>query len=170
MLNVDKEEENKMAFFDKLNNLAKNVGDKANDAIEMTKLNSKINSEKSAITEDYKKIGEFYYEKYSNEHAFDTEVADFLSSIDAHKAAISEVEAQLKSLKEETAQQAVQSSAGSVVCPSCGKANAVGIKFCSECGTKLEEQLPPQSKFCPSCGTSVVEGVKFCPSCGTKID
>ena len=30
-----------MAFFDKLSEMAKNIGDKTNDAIETTKLNSK---------------------------------------------------------------------------------------------------------------------------------
>lgn len=54
-----------MAFFDKLNDLAKNVSDKANDAIETTKLNNKINAEKAAIAEDFKKIGEYYYAKHA---------------------------------------------------------------------------------------------------------
>jgi len=40
-----------MAFFDKLNQVAKNIGDKTNDAIETTKLSSKINAEKSAAAE-----------------------------------------------------------------------------------------------------------------------
>jgi len=156
-----------MAFFDKLNTLAKNVGDKANDAIEITKLNSKISSEKTAITDDYKKIGEYYYDRYSNKHAFDTEVAELLSSIDAHKTAISEVEVQLKSLKEETATQV---SGDSAICPACGKANAPGIKFCSECGQKLEVQEPNQTKFCTSCGAEVDEEIKFCGECGARIE
>ena len=46
-----------MAFFDKLNQMAKNIGDKTSDAIETSKLNSKINAETTAAGEDLKKIG-----------------------------------------------------------------------------------------------------------------
>ena len=36
-----------MAFLDKLGSLAKNLGDKTNEAIAMSKLNGKITSEKA---------------------------------------------------------------------------------------------------------------------------
>ena len=55
-----------MAFFDKLNQVAKNLGDKTTDAIETTKLNSKINSERNAADDELKKIGEFYYSVFAN--------------------------------------------------------------------------------------------------------
>lgn len=54
-----------MAFFDKLNDLAKNIGDKTNDAIETGKLNSKINSENAAAMEEIKKIGTYYYNLFA---------------------------------------------------------------------------------------------------------
>lgn len=38
-----------MAFFDKLGEITKNVGDKTNDMIEINKLNSKIKTERTAI-------------------------------------------------------------------------------------------------------------------------
>ena len=38
-----------MAFFDKINSIAKNVGDKTGDAIEMAKINARIASERSAM-------------------------------------------------------------------------------------------------------------------------
>ena len=50
-----------MAFFDKLNDFAKNISDKTTDAIETGKLQSKINNEKNLAGEELKKIGEFYY-------------------------------------------------------------------------------------------------------------
>lgn len=56
-----------MAFFDKLGGLAKNIGDKTSDAIEINKLNSRINSEKAAAGEEMKKIGEFYYDFFPGE-------------------------------------------------------------------------------------------------------
>ena len=44
-----------MALFDKLNQVAKNLGDKTTDAIETTKLNTKIHTERNAAAEEFKK-------------------------------------------------------------------------------------------------------------------
>src|SRR5687768_14004738 len=75
-------------------------------------------------------------------------------------------------------------------CPSCGKANAFGAKFCADCGAKMEvakvpcvkcgAQLREGAKFCSECGSTqekqkcancqaeLAPGAKFCPECGTK--
>lgn len=50
-----------MAFFDKINSIAKNVGDKTGDAIEMAKINARIASERSAMNDIYRQLGEAYY-------------------------------------------------------------------------------------------------------------
>ena len=50
-----------MALFDKINTIAKNVGEKTGEAIEITKLNAKISGEKSAIADLYKQLGEKIY-------------------------------------------------------------------------------------------------------------
>ena len=42
-----------MTFFDKINSIAKNVGDKTGDAIEMAKINARIASERSAMNDIY---------------------------------------------------------------------------------------------------------------------
>jgi len=48
-------------------------------------------------------------------------------------------------------------------CPSCGKANAAGVKFCSDCGGKMEVAHVP----CVKCGANLREGAKFCSECGS---
>ncbi len=82
--------------------------------------------------------------------------------------------------------------AATVPCPSCGKPNAAGVKFCSDCGGKMEvakvpcvkcgAELREGAKFCSECGSSqekakctncqfeLAPGAKFCPECGTKTD
>ena len=82
--------------------------------------------------------------------------------------------------------------AATVPCPSCGKQNAVGVKFCSDCGGKMETakvpcvkcgaQLREGAKFCSECGATqekakctncqheLAPGAKFCPECGTKTE
>jgi len=54
-------------------------------------------------------------------------------------------------------------AAPTVPCPSCGKANAAGVKFCSECGGKMEIAQVP----CVKCGANLREGAKFCSECGS---
>lgn len=49
-----------------------------------------------------------------------------------------------------------------MTCPSCGSPCRPGIKFCEECGTRLEAA-------CPSCGTPVSPDKKFCGACGTRL-
>ena len=48
-------------------------------------------------------------------------------------------------------------------CPKCQFENPIGIKFCGECGDKLE-------RFCPSCNSSSPLNFKFCGECGHKLD
>lgn len=85
-----------------------------------------------------------------------------------------------------------KSQASGNKCPKCGHENAPGVKFCSECGTKLgstsqDEIICPRcgkrtknGKFCnecgapliakcPKCGHENAPGTKFCNECGTKL-
>ena len=47
-------------------------------------------------------------------------------------------------------------------CSSCGFDNREGVRFCEECGGKLEQ-------ICPACGTAVPPGRKFCGGCGQAL-
>lgn len=50
-----------------------------------------------------------------------------------------------------------------IACPTCGKPNAVGTKFCGDCGGKMEIAKVP----CVKCGADLREGAKFCSECGS---
>jgi class 3 adenylate cyclase/tetratricopeptide (TPR) repeat protein len=47
-------------------------------------------------------------------------------------------------------------------CPGCQTENRSGVKFCEECGARLEA-------VCPACGASVPPGKKFCGACGAAL-
>lgn len=49
-----------MAFLNKLNDLAKSLGDMTNDAIGTSKLNGKIREERKAVDELLHEIGAYY--------------------------------------------------------------------------------------------------------------
>ncbi len=168
-----------MAFFDKLNDIAKNIGDKTNDAIETTKLNSKINSEKAAAAEELKKIGEYYYNLFAAGGEAAPEVLEFCQSAKAHYDAAAEAQAEIERIKAENeaakaaaAPPEAPAAPAGISCPACGAANAPGTKFCCSCGAKLETPPPaePEQKTCPGCGTTVAPGVKFCPECGNRME
>ncbi len=89
-------------------------------------------------------------------------------------------------------QQTTQPQAQMIPCPSCGKQNVAGTKFCGDCGAKMEvanvpcmkcgAQLREGAKFCSECGATqekakcancqaeLAPGAKFCPECGTKTE
>ncbi len=145
-----------MAFFDKLGDIAKNIGDKTNDAIETSKLNSKISSEKSAINEIYKKIGEFYYTKWQEGVVLETESQQFCLEIDEHNKLIAEAQAEIEKIKAES-EAAKAATAAAAQQPE---------------STETVAQIPvaPTPRFCTNCGAQVPEGIKFCGTCGTKFE
>ena len=162
-----------MAFFDKLNDIARTVSDMTSEALETTKMSSKINSEKSSVSELQKKIGEYYYNKYAEGQSVDEEILPLFTEIDEHLKIISDAQAEIERIKQQAEDTKSETSVPSDnpdanTCNNCGASNAIGTKFCSECGNKLEIQ-PSSKSFCPQCGSEISEGVKFCGGCGFKL-
>jgi hypothetical protein len=61
-------------------------------------------------------------------------------------------------IKEETWQESLRAT-----CPSCGTPLATKVKFCPECGTKIQAEGK-----CGQCGAKLHPGAKFCAECGAK--
>lgn len=49
-------------------------------------------------------------------------------------------------------------------CPNCDAPLATNVKFCPECGAKIQTQT-----HCAQCGTKLDPGAKFCAECGAKV-
>lgn len=133
-----------MAIIDKLNFTVKAATEKANEAIGNGKLAVKIKKEEYNISEQYRKIGEYYYLKRSEGIDLDPEVDEYCLSIDMAKATIAELEEQMKDLKtpaetsSDVPKDAVETPVFSETpCPNCGAAVTVDAQFCGKCGTKL---------------------------------
>ncbi|MGI6751985.1 MAG: double zinc ribbon domain-containing protein [Anaerovoracaceae bacterium] len=146
-----------MAFFDKLNDIAKSIGDIANEAIGSNKLYSRMSEVQTAINDLMNQIGEHYYRKYRLGESVDEEVYYMMEEIDQHHDVLKDLELQLTANKE---------AEKDALCPVCGRLNDPGNRFCQECGNKLEQAQP---KTCPSCGELVTDGLKFCGNCGEKL-
>lgn len=65
-------------------------------------------------------------------------------------------------------QDGTAAQAAGVECPNCQAHNPAGAKFCSSCGTKLEE-AQPATLVCPNCNAENVPSAKFCSECGTAL-
>lgn len=68
------------------------------------------------------------------------------------------------------AQNLSVNSAPTRKCPKCGKDSPVSMKFCPDCGSKMDASAAPAGVPCPNCGKDVPSGMKFCPECGTKMN
>lgn len=167
-----------MALFDRLNDFAKNISEKTTDAIETGKLNSRVNSERAAAGEELKKIGEYYYRIYADGGDADPEILEFCQNAKAHYDATAEAQAEIDRIRAEN--EAAKAAAvpvqvqtplvsDGVACPGCGTVNGAGIKFCQNCGTKLEQPVTP-TVTCASCGATNTPDTKFCAQCGTKLE
>lgn len=162
-----------MAFFDKLNEMAKNVGDKTGDMLEVSKLNSQISDAEKRILVQKKAIGEYCWTQYIANIQLDPEVARMCASIKEDEALIATTQAEIRSIKAEKAAAPVVVEAGMLLCQECGTPNPEGTKFCQECGKELEAPIPavPTAVVtCPACGSQNPVGTHFCQECGQDME
>lgn len=52
-------------------------------------------------------------------------------------------------------------------CKKCGKEIEKDSKFCSSCGTKVENQV--RKVYCSHCGEKIEYNLNTCPFCGKKV-
>lgn len=139
-----------MAFFNKLNNIArsaaKSAAELANDAIGSGKIAVKIKREELVIEQNYEKIGEYFYKKRNEGTALPAELEECCVAIDIALATIKELEELRNELKDnpeirfEEDIPYAQDDCEPLFCVSCGKELNRGSLFCPECGTKVMEQ------------------------------
>ena len=85
-----------MGLFNSISDVASNLGNKANDALETTKLKSRISSEKKAIELELAKIGKISYEKFKAGGEAENVEKVIFESIDKRYATISDTEKTLE--------------------------------------------------------------------------
>jgi hypothetical protein len=166
-----------MTLFNRLAALAQTAVDKTNEAIETTKQNAAIGSEKAKVEELKFKIGEYYFKSYASGATLEDEPAELCLQIKAHEDKIASIEAELQAKKEaelqakkeETQQVRAETSATEGIFCCCGVTNAPNTKFCRECGAKLEASPPPAELAC-ECGVKYLPGTKFCGECGKRLE
>lgn len=133
-----------MGFLDKMNQAANDLGKKTQDfasetkmkadnAIQISKLNGKINDLKRENDNLKVQIGNMYFEMVSSGDATEQEKIDALvSKIQDNLGEINNLNSQIGEIK-------IKENGGGKLCPKCGAVIAENAKFCTKCGYKFEE-------------------------------
>ena len=121
-----------MALLDKINDFAKTATEKTNNAIEITKLSAKIDSEQRTLNDIVRKIGDYYVAKMDAGEVLDEEVMAIYEGVVSSRNTIAEMRAEVEALKTPKTNSAV--STEQKFCPFCGKPLDVSAKFCLHCG------------------------------------
>lgn len=132
-----------MAFLDKLNDLAKNIGDKTGDVIETNRINLKIASDRKEVNALMQKIGEYYYGKYKKGEIPPEEIKDYFAAADEKNLLIAEAQTEIERIKTadaaaKPAEENQDAPSDKLACPGCGAMYDPGKRFCGECGCQLD--------------------------------
>ena len=106
-----------MGFFDQLGDVAKNigksagdfakqVGDKTNDALEISKLNTKISAENAEIEKEKKKLSDALFERFARGEEVPEEVTEFCDNIKSHLLNIDGFKEEIEKVKAAAAERA----------------------------------------------------------------
>ena len=152
-----------MAFFEeigkKITQTSQGAIQKTRELAESVKISSNISDEEKKINEFYLQIGKTYYNKHTANP--EEEFVQLFSAIRESQMRINDLSEQVKQLK------------GGVKCPLCGEGVPTGSSFCAACGCNINAaptQAPPENTaVCPNCGAAVPAGTSFCTYCGAKI-
>lgn len=108
-----------MAFFDKLNTVArtaaKTAADMASDAIGTGRIAVKIKREEAGIEAQYEKIGQYIYEMRNQGMEITPEIEECCVAIDIALATIKELREELQELRESEGSEAAEAEADVVI-------------------------------------------------------
>ena len=150
-----------MAFFDKLNEVAKQVSEKATDSLETNKLISDINLTKGNIQNYQRELGEYYWAQFAVGTQLDEEAMLICDKIVVAQEKIRELEAQIEQIKAESDARKAEREAE--------KAERKAAEKVAEAERAAEKAGIEREPVCSGCGAPLTEGLKFCGQCGAPV-
>lgn len=126
-----------MEIRDKVNEIARLVGDKAGEMVEIGKLNAKVYSENGEVDALKKQLGEICFGKYRAGDALDPEIEEVCARIEKHKRKIAELQQTLRRMKNAEKNSGTSSATDVGYCPYCGTELVKNARFCAGCGKEL---------------------------------
>jgi DNA repair exonuclease SbcCD ATPase subunit len=145
-------------FVDRLSRTASSVTERSKQWLEVTRLRRELEQIEEKRSSALSALGERVYQQMRQGAVATEELAQQVKDIrDLDQRA-----AGLRRQIEVLAAPATTEGA----CPSCGRSNTPGDRFCVGCGQKLEAQKP-SAPTCSACGAPLKTEARFCVSCGT---
>ncbi|GMK41974.1 hypothetical protein PCCS19_50330 [Paenibacillus sp. CCS19] len=155
-----------MSIFDKMKQGASDAARKAQQTLEIAKLNGQKSSREKDMSKLYSQIGEAVFEAHlSGEHEASAEVIEACcEKLMVMKQEIESIDHKIKAIKLEKS------------C-ACGTVVPLNAKFCPDCGTRFatEQDLKPEMEsgeirvICPNCDNENELMARYCTDCGHEL-
>ncbi|MBD3921551.1 zinc ribbon domain-containing protein [Paenibacillus sp. PR3] len=155
-----------MSIFDKMKQGASDAARKAQQTLEIAKLNGQKSSREKDMSKLYSQIGEAVFEAHlSGEHEASAEVIEACcEKLQIMKQEIEMIDLKIQAIKLEK------------TC-ACGTVVPLNAKFCPDCGTRFatEQDLKPEMSsgeirvICPNCDTENELMARYCTDCGHEL-
>jgi Zn finger protein HypA/HybF involved in hydrogenase expression len=156
-----------LSFMDKIKNSVSKTADKAQQLVEINRLNSQISSARKEIERIYNQIGQSVYEAFSKDDLSlaEQDIVKFSQEIVKLTVSISDLEKKIRDTRNEKD------------CPKCQTVSPLDTKFCPKCGLNYDGVLEPASEpsklqevSCASCQTPNDPSSMFCVNCGNPMN
>lgn len=134
---LDKLKESALAAAEQTKVIAKTVSEKAEAAMEIQKLNSVIEKQKQIISDGYKEIGAYVYEKLQAEESIPETLEVAFQDIAKAKSEIERLNKEIALIKMER----FGGPAPTVTCPECQAQISETAKFCPQCGKHIDKPV-----------------------------
>ncbi len=118
----------------------------------------------AASKTNYQELGQQYFEKMGDD--IDPSFQGIVVQIKKNQEAISDLKERMDEVEKKLSEPVENN------CPNCGKVMESTAKFCSECGTKLTDEIVSpavQEKICKKCGKYLKPDAQFCGRCGSPV-
>lgn len=117
---------------------------KTSSSLEKTKIRTHIESLNNEIQKLYYEIGQTAYNKWCNEDPDNTALAQLFEDVKAKQQTIAELTESLNSIDERDneilgTKAEKPAAAPGTTCTSCGAVYETPVKFCRNCGNKLQD-------------------------------
>lgn len=127
---------------------------------ELEALEEQIKEDEGGLQEEYRKLGEAYFEQNELELEVPAEFSELFDAIRERKAVLEQCKGRIMSLKKIK------------ICPYCESEIPEESVFCIMCGKKVKETKPQKLEntvTCKYCGTVLPAGSKFCGYCAHSL-
>ena len=158
-----------MSIFDRLSSMARVATDKASDTLEITRINNRINAERTRVESIKTRIGDYYWQKHLLGEETDSPTHTFCQEIAALEDIIADLQNQIQIIRERSV----------VAEPLVPATHTTGIAEDSTpvvakeelVAPGMAEPVPDDTILCPTCGTRNNVGIqfKFCVECGARL-